>query len=296
MFFHYIFYILTRGGYLMEVHHHTQMLPADFSHSHSYYEFTFCVEGSYIFHYLLPEENPTAFEKQVTPGMLILLPMCIEHGVRSVHYPYDRYFLGATYEELNSIQGASNTLRPLLHQTNAPKPYFWDLSENITRFVKQFEAMYSAYIDLNIDNAWKQMYLYHYLGLFFCEVNKHNPNYIIRSDSPYTKFIQKAKSYIDDQYSNPITVEKIASVCNLSPNYLSKQFTEQLGISPRQYLTQKRLMMAHKDLCSTILTIQEIAMRNGFGDVNYFIQVFKRIYNITPKQYQKHIFEKLPWA
>lgn len=50
------------------------------------------------------------------------------------------------------------------------------------------------------------------------------------------------------------------------------------------------------DLCSTTLPVQQIAMRNGFCDVNYFIQVFKRFYGMTPKQYQKQILESQNFA
>ncbi|MBR5379666.1 MAG: helix-turn-helix transcriptional regulator, partial [Clostridia bacterium] len=71
--------------------------------------------------------------------------------------------------------------------------------------------------------------------------------------------------------------------------YLTRQFTDQIGISPRQYLTNKRLSMARKDLCSTSLSIQEIAINNGFGDVNYFIQVYKKTYGTTPKKYQLRV-------
>ena len=44
---------------------------------------------------------------------------------------------------------------------------------------------------------------------------------------------------------------------------------------------------ARKLLCSTQCSIQEISMRTGFGDVNYFIQQFKTHYGQTPKQYQQ---------
>lgn len=280
----------------MMVYHHTQVLPIDFTHIHSYYEFTYCVEGTYSFHYELPQENAAVISRKISPGMLILMPPGISHGVCNVHYPYDRYFFIVTYEELNAIQGASNTLWPLLlHQQDVPKPYFWNLTEKASTFEKLLEDMFSA-CDSHMEESWIQMYLHHSIGLFFCEIKRYKPDYFDCSTPHYSKAVLRAKSFIDEHYRNPITIKELAHTCYLSPNYFSRQFTEQVGISPRQYLTQKRLSMALVDLYSTTLTIQEISMRNGFGDVNYFIQLFKRVYNMTPKQYQKQILEKQLWA
>ena len=108
--------------------------------------------------------------------------------------------------------------------------------------------------------------------------------------------MQQVKAYIDAHYQQPITIEEMAKACYLTANYLSRRFCEQMGMSPRLYLTQRRLTMARMDLCSTTLPVQQIAMRNGFCDVNYFIQVFKRFYGMTPKQYQKQILESQYFA
>ena len=104
--------------------------------------------------------------------------------------------------------------------------------------------------------------------------------------------VQAAKSYIDEHYDQPVTIGELARECFLSANYLSKSFHEQVGMSPQQYLSQKRLAMGKKMLCSTQLPIQAVSMRSGFSDVNYFIQKFKAAYGMTPRKYRKTVAER----
>ncbi len=277
----------------MNIFHHTQTLPASFMHVHTeWLEITYCVCGSYQFFYELPKTRVIK-ERLITPGTLIIMPQNIPHGLRNVKYPYERYFIEISHEELYIIQGATNTLKTLIQ---AAEPFFWDLSENTSFFEKKLAAMYSAFNDMNLSQSWQNMHLLHSCGLFFCEIKKIYPNYFRHSAYVYTSHILQAKNYIDRHFREPITVEEVAEKLFLSQNYLSKLFKEQIGISPRQYLTQLRLSMAYSDLLSTSLTIQEVAERNGFRDVNYFIQTFKRTYHVTPKQYQKQLLENQPWA
>ena len=283
----------------MNLFHHMHTLPPDFTHVHENLEVTFCVQGSYLFHYEMPEqqaEEPSNMEVHVTSGMLILMPKGISHGNSNVTYPYDRYFFELSDEELNTIQGSSNLLSMLFHRHAAPRPLFWDLSSHAEYFARLLEQMYTVHMDESVSAEWRQMHLYHLVGLFFCEIHKHYRNYFTASTFAYTKPVQQTKAYIDAHYQQPITIEEMARACYLTANYLSRCFYEQMGMSPRQYLTQKRLTMAHMDLCSTTMSIQQIAMRNGFCDVNYFIQVFKRFYGITPKQYQKQILANQNFA
>lgn len=282
----------------MNLFHHMHTLPPYFTHVHENLEVTYCVQGSYLFHFeaLGADGEKRNMEEHVTSGMLILMPKGIAHGNSSVVYPYDRYFFEISDEELNAIQGSSSLLSMLMRRNEDTLPLFWDLSSHGDIFAGMLEQMYTVHMDDHIDPEWRQMHLHHLVGLFFCEIHKHYPNYFTTTASAYTKPVQQVKAYIDAHYQQPITIEEMAKACYLTANYLSRRFCEQMGMSPRQYLTQRRLTMARMDLCSTTLPVQQIAMRNGFCDVNYFIQVFKRFYGMTPKQYQKQILESQNFA
>lgn len=213
-------------------------------------------------------------------------PKELSHGVSNVKYPYDRFWAQFTDEDIQDIQGSTGLLN-LLTGSDKNEPIIWDLSGNHELFDDIFEKAYSAYMNDSLSHKWRQMYLAHYFGLMFCEINRCYPQYFAGiTPSNLSQTISQIKQYIDEHYSENVRLNEIADRFHFSQSYLTRQFTEQIGTSPRQYLTNKRLSMARKDLCSTSLSIQEIAARNGFGDVNYFIQVFKKSYDTTPKQYQ----------
>ncbi len=277
----------------MLIQRNTHILPATFSHSHSAYEIQYCVSGSATFHYYPVQGSSYQVDVQIKPGLLIFSPKGIFHGVSNVRYPYDRFWAQFSDEDIADMDGSTGLLNFLTSGENTV-PLIWDLSANHEIFESILEQAYNAFMNDSLSQKWKQMYLSNYYGLLFCEINRCYPQYFSGfTPNNTSQTISQVKQYIDAHFSEAVKLSDIADHFHYSPSYLTRQFTEQIGISPRQYLTNKRLSMARKDLCSTSLSIQEIATRNGFGDVNYFIQVYKKNYGTTPKKYQ-HYMRTLP--
>ena len=86
---------------------------------------------------------------------------------------------------------------------------------------------------------------------------------------------------------NPITAADIAAAAGFSPNHLSKRFREDAGVGVHEYLVNTRLQHAALELISTEDSITAIALRSGFSDSNYFKDVFKKKYGMTPRAYRK---------
>lgn len=279
----------------MEIQRHTHRLPECFTHVHEdAYEMMYCVEGSYEFHFgsgLRGGENHTV---HIKPKTLIFLPIGVPHGTEMVQYPYDRYFLQFDEATMERFLSDATVKTAFFSQAGdeedeekSPQVCIIDVSDSAERLESLLATMYNLRFAPDMDEAWRELNLASLLGLFWCEVYRNHKNFFVHSLSQCTKPIQKTKNYIDRHYDQPITIEMLAHKCYLSPNYLSKAFRSQVGMSPRQYLTRKRLEEARKLLCSTQLPVQEISMRTGFGDVNYFIRQFKLSYGKTPKQYKR---------
>lgn len=104
--------------------------------------------------------------------------------------------------------------------------------------------------------------------------------------------MQKAKEYIERHYSNEVTLEDVAILVNLSPNYFSNLFKEEFGATFIELLTQTRMEKAKELIEENSHSLKEISFLVGYKDPNYFSRVFKRFYDSSPRSYQKDIFDK----
>ena len=96
-----------------------------------------------------------------------------------------------------------------------------------------------------------------------------------------------AARYINEHFRQQISAADIAAAAGFSPNYLSRKFREAAGIGVHDYLVFIRLRSAAFELISTSDSVTDIALRNGFSDSNYFKDVFKKNYGMTPREYRK---------
>ncbi|WP_158702789.1 helix-turn-helix transcriptional regulator [Paenibacillus faecalis] len=69
-------------------------------------------------------------------------------------------------------------------------------------------------------------------------------------------------------------------------DYLSRCLKKHTGMTPVAYLNHIRLLNAKSQLEHSDLSVQEIAERNGFSSSNYFIRLFRKNFDMTPKQYR----------
>jgi len=96
--------------------------------------------------------------------------------------------------------------------------------------------------------------------------------------------LRKARLFIDRYYTSPITLPVIARACNMSATYFTRHFTMVFGISPRQYIIQKRVTLA-KQLFLQETALKEVVERTGFENDSSFCRLFKKSTGCTSTQY-----------
>lgn len=94
-------------------------------------------------------------------------------------------------------------------------------------------------------------------------------------------------SYMEEHLAEDITLKDLASLTATNPQYLCRFFKEISGISPIQYLINRRIDMAAAMLLETDKSILAISMDCGFENVSYFIRKFKQKKGVTPGEYRK---------
>lgn len=108
-----------------------------------------------------------------------------------------------------------------------------------------------------------------------------------KKEHKFPMHLDKAITYIRDNFSNKITVKNIAEGVNLSESHLFAVFKKEIGISPITYLNNYRLSVAADELIKTDKTIIEIADMVGIDDSVYFNKLFRKSYQMSPSKYRE---------
>ena len=99
--------------------------------------------------------------------------------------------------------------------------------------------------------------------------------------------IEKAKSYIRDNYKKDISLDEVSREVDISPYYFSKLFKQETGGNFIEYLTEVRLRNARELLKDSGLSIKEICAESGYSDPNYFSRIFKKYEGVTPSEFRE---------
>lgn len=93
--------------------------------------------------------------------------------------------------------------------------------------------------------------------------------------------------YLSDNIGVPFSSENIEKRFYLSYKYMSHLFKKEKGVTMQQYHNSVRMDEACKLLCSTLMSISEIADKLGFSDVLYFSRCFRNYTGKSPSAYRK---------
>lgn len=104
-----------------------------------------------------------------------------------------------------------------------------------------------------------------------------------------TKIVTAIASFINNNYGQDISLDKISRNMYLSPVYISKIFKEEIGESPINYLIKVRLSKAAELLEQGSITIKNVARQVGYGDAYYFSKLFKKYYGVPPSKYRRKL-------
>ncbi|HHX50060.1 MAG TPA: helix-turn-helix transcriptional regulator, partial [Clostridia bacterium] len=99
--------------------------------------------------------------------------------------------------------------------------------------------------------------------------------------------VQKAGSFIRNNYRDRITVGDVARAVYLSPCHLSKIFKQEMGCTIIEFLNKVRMEEAKKLLRNPEFNVVQVAYDLGFKDPGYFTKVFKRSEGITPSEFRE---------
>lgn len=99
------------------------------------------------------------------------------------------------------------------------------------------------------------------------------------------------KKYMDTNFDKKISIKLLASLQFTSKYHLIRVFKKYYGVTPRQYLINKRIEKAKKIL-KTGKSVSETCYLIGFDSINSFSNLFKAKTGMSPSIYKRATFDK----
>lgn len=222
----------------------------------------------------------------IRKGDLILIPRRVIHKTTAIdRNQHTRYLLSFSEEFAQDIcgglgdtvlQGVFSAVK--LTVPEAQREYVLELFERISR--ESLAAGADPLSRIMVKSCISQLLVFIYRS------NRKRPAEEQVQEIPEEK-IQQAAKYICDHFRQPLTLEEVASRVYMSQTYFSKRFKKVTGLNFCEYLLSVRIRAADELLLETNRPVADIAAECGFGDANYFGDVFKKMMGMSPMKYRK---------
>ena len=222
-------------------------------HIHTSWEFIYCTSGEGAIVY-------SSGEIQYRPHSVMVIPPNIPHINRSSS--------GFTNIHINFMDVSLGFTEPTLIQL-APDNYL------------QY-AFDSAFYYYSNGGLGRTMMLPDIGQVIITAIKMH------LADNVRSEVVQEITDNIVRNYPDPeFDINAYLQTFSFSTEYLKKLFKKEMGMTPRQYLTGRRLENAANSLAvmGSAKNIALIARQSGFNDPLYFSKLFKQRYGVSPKFY-----------
>lgn len=128
---------------------------------------------------------------------------------------------------------------------------------------------------------------FHLLNALLTMLVEQIPHKKISHDGKWDASLLLSKKFIDEHFTETITVEQMSKIANMSISGFSHRFKKFLGLAPLKYLTRLRIGFAQKMLISTDKTIADVATEVGYDTIGHFNNQFKNFVGVSPQNYRK---------
>ena len=159
----------------------------------------------------------------------------------------------------------------------SPEAFVLDACHN-EKIGTLFKKLFSTWVGKNDGYFFRSLSLIYSI---FAELQ--NDCYVPKAQ--YTK-IKPALNYIHENFLyEEITVEALASMCDMKPSYFHRLFKKKYGVSPKKYIIQMKTNHACELLRLERYSISQIAELSNFSSVYFFSRQFKEYMGITPSAF-----------
>ncbi|MBO5837814.1 MAG: helix-turn-helix domain-containing protein [Oscillospiraceae bacterium] len=235
---------------------------------HYYHEFVLFLDGSA---YFISKD----IQQQLPPGSIVIIPKEQFHQFR-VTSPeqYTRFILG--FSDHPELMPLIDDVMTQIKVISTPGKNIQNIYSNLIKFAQS--ALPEEEKLLFVKSSLMQLLLYF----------KYDQQEQVHQNINISPLVQQAILYIDQNYPQKITTERIAKALYTSPSSLAHKFSTELGISIYRYISKKRLLEVHK-LVEQGQSLTTAVAKCGFNDYSCYYRIYKKYANSDAK----HSFETL---
>ncbi|ULQ56234.1 helix-turn-helix domain-containing protein [Flavihumibacter rivuli] len=109
------------------------------------------------------------------------------------------------------------------------------------------------------------------------------------------EIVLQSQNYFEANYTDKITIEKLAKKYNIGRRNFDRRFSKATGISPLDYLQRIRIEAAKKLFENSRKTVNEVMYEVGYNDPKAFREVFNRVTGLSPLAYKSKYNKERDW-
>lgn len=98
-----------------------------------------------------------------------------------------------------------------------------------------------------------------------------------------------ARDYMESSYGEVASIDQVAKVACMNPEYFIRQFKRQYQVTPAQYLISRRMKAAGVALSSPGASVSSVCRKVGYSDLSSFGKLFKRYFGLSPEAYSRQM-------
>ena len=104
---------------------------------------------------------------------------------------------------------------------------------------------------------------------------------------------ERIRLYLDEHFTDPVTLEGVAAFFGCSGSYVSHVFKRETGWTPIQYVIRRRIGLAQTLLITTDYAVGHVASLVGYDNANYFDTVFTKVVGVSPTRYKRRYMAEM---
>ena len=153
-----------------------------------------------------------------------------------------------------------------------------------------FEKMIAAHNEKSFTSLIKAKQYMMELVCFYLQCFRESNISLVESSSDIA--IDRALAFVDAHMNRSVSVAEMSEIAGYHPSHFTKLFRKRFGVSPAQFLIQKKAHFAMEQLTNTLKPIADISDSLGFSSQFYFCSFFKKQTGMTPSEYRQIYLKK----